>query len=164
MPKEEWLEAALLCQEAREVYSKEDWREEDPTIGLSERRYSSVEHIAAALDEFFASEDWDVARVLLRSSASMIWVTECREGGGYTSVYFLDWESLKVSYEPAGMWIVYQDQNSLAPPQIKAVSSEEAARGILAASGGRATADKVVAIIREGLDSLALLIKESQPL
>ena len=156
MSHENWLEAARKYGAKRQAQQPEPQQPTPATaVAVARVTGTTVAEISNALSGFLRSAEGIAATTLLRASEQFVRLAEANEGGGSGFVIFLDGNGLQESIEAMGMWVAYAKKEDVPKPQLKPISTEEAAQGIVSASEGRATAEQVLSNLRADLDRIA---------
>jgi len=155
MSQEKWLDAARKFSVKQQAQQSESQPAPATAVATARVPGTSVSEIADALNNFLHSSEGSAATSLLRASQQFIRLAEANEGGGFGFVIFLDGDGLKQSIEAMGMWVVYAKKEDVPDPKARLISVEGAAQGVVYASEGKATAERLLSNIRADLDRLA---------
>lgn len=121
-----------------------------------ETQENSVQEITTALVHFLDSAEGRAASALLIASRRHVVLAESNEGGGTGYVIFYDGRGgIKKSVEAMGSWVAYALPANVPKSKETQLAVTTAAQEIMAASQGRATAERVMENLRRDLNRIA---------
>jgi hypothetical protein len=158
MQNADWLIAARKYQERATEEAEQPEKSVTtvkPPLQSNTHTGSTATEIANALRKFILSEEGTSAKILLQASKQYVILEEEYDGGGYGSVYFLDGEGYKVSFEAMGTWQIYARTGSTKEPKVSLVAEFNLACAIVRQSEGQASAEGLLNFVIRKLDAIA---------